>query len=123
MGLKSRRKRGAGTDFMSLREYEPGDAVRAIDWRATSRRRKPIVRQYQDEIDQRSFPGRHRLPTQPSHGRRLLLDRALDAVFLLSYVALKHHDAVALMGFGVDERWLPPRPWPGGNARFPERHP
>ncbi|HLO04707.1 MAG TPA: DUF58 domain-containing protein, partial [Symbiobacteriaceae bacterium] len=36
-GLKRARIRGTGTDFESLREYQPGDAYRAINWPATAR--------------------------------------------------------------------------------------
>ncbi|MCL2706320.1 MAG: DUF58 domain-containing protein, partial [Spirochaetaceae bacterium] len=52
VGLKNIRKRGHGLEFQSLREYQPGDPVKAIDWRATSRRQKPIIREYQEEQDQ-----------------------------------------------------------------------
>jgi len=51
-GIKIIRKRGQGMEFMNLREYQKGDSVKAIDWRATGRRNKPIVREYQEEQDQ-----------------------------------------------------------------------
>jgi uncharacterized protein (DUF58 family) len=37
---------GAGIDFADLREYEPGDDVRHIDWNVTARMESPFVRQY-----------------------------------------------------------------------------
>jgi uncharacterized protein (DUF58 family) len=131
-GLNTIRKRGQGMEFQSLREYQQGDSVRAIDWRATARRQKVIIREYQEEQDQqvlflldsgyrlhrreeiraaepeRSDPARlHETP-----GRSLIrtqFDDALEAVMLLSYVALKHGDAVAAGVFGAEDRWLPPR--------------
>jgi uncharacterized protein (DUF58 family) len=41
--------RGAGTDFLDLREYEPGDDVRHIDWNVTARMDTPFVRQYAED--------------------------------------------------------------------------
>ena len=37
---------GGGVDFANLREYEPGDDVRRIDWNVTARMATPFVRQY-----------------------------------------------------------------------------
>jgi uncharacterized protein (DUF58 family) len=41
--------RGAGMDFMDLREYEAGDDVRHIDWNVTARMDTPFVRQYAED--------------------------------------------------------------------------
>jgi uncharacterized protein (DUF58 family) len=41
--------RGAGMDFLDLREYEPGDDVRHIDWNVTARMDTPFVRQYAED--------------------------------------------------------------------------
>src|SRR5215831_3053108 len=41
--------RGNGTDFLDLREYEPGDDVRHIDWNVTARMDTPYVRQYTED--------------------------------------------------------------------------
>jgi uncharacterized protein (DUF58 family) len=41
--------RGVGTDFLDLREYEPGDDVRHIDWNVTARMDTPYVRQYTED--------------------------------------------------------------------------
>jgi uncharacterized protein (DUF58 family) len=43
--------RGFGTDFLDLREYEPGDDVRHIDWNVTARMDTPFVRQYAEDRD------------------------------------------------------------------------
>jgi uncharacterized protein (DUF58 family) len=40
---------GVGTDFHDLREYEPGDDVRHIDWNVTARMDTPFVRQYTED--------------------------------------------------------------------------
>jgi uncharacterized protein (DUF58 family) len=117
IGIKSYQQRGQGTDFKQLSEYRIGDSVRHIDWRATMRLKRPIVRQFQDERDQcvmvlvdcgrrmRADDRRQRAGT--SH-----FDQVLNAVMLLSYVALKQGDAVGAMTFGTpagEERSFPPR--------------
>jgi uncharacterized protein (DUF58 family) len=136
-GLNAIRKRGQGLEFQSLREYQQGDPVRAIDWRATARRQKFIIREYQEERDQqvlflldsgyrlhrreefraagtdhlrlaRSNRDRYGVPSGRTLARTQF-DDALEAVMLLSYVALKHGDAVAAGVFGAENRWLPPR--------------
>jgi uncharacterized protein (DUF58 family) len=43
--------RGVGTDFLDLREYEPGDDVRHIDWNDTARMETPYVRQYTEDSE------------------------------------------------------------------------
>jgi uncharacterized protein (DUF58 family) len=43
--------RGAGLDFADLREYQPGDDVRHIDWNVTARLQQPHVRQFTEDRD------------------------------------------------------------------------
>jgi uncharacterized protein (DUF58 family) len=120
------RRRGQGMEFLDLREYQPGDPVRAIDWRATGRRGKVIIREYQEEQDQQvlfildSGYRLHRREGElmpeymPEHQiRHTQFDSALNAVLLLSYAALRHGDSVAALSFGAEERWLPPGKGPG----------
>jgi len=40
---------GYGVDFADLREYQPGDDIRYIDWNVTARMNTPYVRQYVEE--------------------------------------------------------------------------
>jgi uncharacterized protein (DUF58 family) len=116
-GLKDRqgqreiRRRGQGMEFRSLRDFEEGDPVRSIDWRATARRLGPggawkyVVREYQEEQDQQVLcilDTGYRL-------HRSQFDSALYGALLLAYTALKHGDAAAAMSFGAQERWVPPR--------------
>jgi len=117
IGIKTYQLRGKGTDFKQLSEYRLGDSVRHIDWRATLRVSKPIVREYQDERDQcvmllldcgrRMRADDRRGAIGTSH-----FDQVLNAVMLLTYVALKQGDAVGAMTFGTpagDERSVAPR--------------
>lgn len=40
---------GSGTDLHGLRDYRPGDPLRSVDWKATARRGKPVVRLFEDQ--------------------------------------------------------------------------
>jgi uncharacterized protein (DUF58 family) len=110
LGIRKRPRRGEGLDFLQLREYREGDALRQIDWQATSRLQKGISREYQDERDQQIIflldCGRkmHARDEDLSH-----FDHALNAVLLLAHVALRQGDAVGLMTFSGERRWLAPR--------------
>ncbi len=105
IGIKSYPMRGSGTDFKQLADYRPGDAIRDVDWKATQRHGRPIVREYQDERDQRVVflldCGRRMRADEGSASRRTgHFDAALDALMLLAYVALKDGDEVGAMTFG-----------------------
>ncbi|WP_028445373.1 DUF58 domain-containing protein [Chitinimonas koreensis] len=110
LGSVRKRRRGEGTDFRQLREYRVGDSLRAIDWKATARQLKPISREYQEERDQQ-------VVFLLDCGRRMLardgdtshFDHALNAMLTLAWVAQKQGDAVGVMSFGGEPRWLPPQ--------------
>lgn len=117
IGIKTYRQRGEGTDFKQLSEYRYGDSVRHIDWKATLKLGKPIVREFQDERDQCILllidcGRRMRADDRPDDGAGAHFDQVLNAVMLLSYVALKQGDAVGALTFGVPpgtERLFAPR--------------
>jgi uncharacterized protein (DUF58 family) len=117
IGIKAYRQRGEGTDFKQLSEYNVGDSVRHIDWKASLRFEKPIVRQFQNERDQCVLllidAGRRMRADESSDGIGAShFDQVLNATMLLTYVALKHGDAVGALTFGTppgEERWFAPR--------------
>jgi uncharacterized protein (DUF58 family) len=117
IGIKTYQQRGEGTDFKQLSEYRTGDAVRHIDWKATLRFQKPIVRQFQNERDQCVMllidcGRRMRADDRQGDIGTAHFDQVLNASMLLTYVALKQGDAVGAMTFGTppgEERWFTPR--------------
>ncbi len=114
LGVLKKRRRGEGLEFHQLREYRVGDSSRQVDWKATSRMRKLISREYQDERDQQVFflldCGRRMRALELEGGDGLShFDHALNAVLLLSYVALRQGDAVGLLSFAGEKRFLRPR--------------
>ncbi len=46
-------RRGSGQDLLALRDYQPQDDLRHVDWKATARTRRLIVREYAAEDDKR----------------------------------------------------------------------
>jgi uncharacterized protein (DUF58 family) len=117
IGIKTYQRRGEGTDFKQLSEYRVGDSVRRIDWKATLRFDKPIVREFQDERDQCVMVlvdcGRRMRADDRQDGiGNAHFDQVLNAIMLLAYVALKQGDAVGAMTFGTPvgaERYFAPR--------------
>lgn len=51
-GTQALLQQGQGSDFLQLREYNAGDAIRQIDWKTSSRLRKLMSKAYEDENDQ-----------------------------------------------------------------------
>jgi uncharacterized protein (DUF58 family) len=117
IGIKTYQQRGEGTDFKQLSEYRSGDPVRHIDWRATLRFEKLIVREFQSERDQCVLllidcGRRMRADDRVGAIGSSHFDQVLNAVMLLSYVALKQGDAVGALTFGTppgDQHWFAPR--------------
>ena len=109
IGVKSYVQRGLGTDFRQLADYRTGDALRHIDWKATLRHQRPIVREFQDDRDQCVFflldSGRRMRAdesgTTDAHHRGSHFDEALNAMMLLAHVALGEGDEVGAMTFGA----------------------
>jgi len=109
-GFRAVRQRGEGGSFESLREYTRGDDPRTIDWKATARRSKLIVRQYEVERRQNvvMLVDAGRLMTEKV-GDRERLDYALTAALLLADVASLHGDQVGLLVFADRvQQYIPP---------------
>jgi uncharacterized protein (DUF58 family) len=117
LGIKNVRRRGEGTDFDQLTEYRAGDPVRHIDWKATLKAGHPITRVFQDERDQSVLflldcGRRMRADDTQSGIGASHFDQSLDALMLLTFVALASGDAVGAMTFGAaagQEKHFAPR--------------
>ncbi|MEM6792043.1 MAG: DUF58 domain-containing protein [Myxococcota bacterium] len=109
--IRALRRRGGESEFERLREYNRADEYRAIDWKATARRRTLISRTYQLETNQSVLfvLDGGRLMTGESDGLSLF-DHALDATLMLSHIAAKNGDHVGLMAFADEvRRFSPPQ--------------
>lgn len=111
IGIRAARFSGLGTEFESLRDYEPGDDYRDIDWKATARRGAPVVRRFEAERSQTVMLAidAGRLMT-PRVGTLTKLDRSVNAALLLAWLAAQAGDNVGLLVFARDVQvFLPPR--------------
>ena len=99
-GVKRIRRVGNNTDFEHIKDYVQGDDYRTINWRASARRAHLMVNVYQDERSQQIFSliDKGRLMQQAFHGMTLL-DYAINAALVLSYVAIHRQDKAGLMTF------------------------
>lgn len=110
-GTMRQARRLGGTEFSELREYRTGDSTRAIDWKATARRSRPIVRVLEPEQEQTLLIllDCGRLMTAQVCGLKRF-DWGLNATLALALAGLNRGDKV---GIGVFEReivsWSPPQ--------------
>ncbi len=112
MGLRRTRKIGQDNEFERLRDYTPDDNYKRIDWRTTARRRKLTVRDFQSNQSQRIIfmVDCGRMMTGTANGSSLL-DYSLNAMLMLSYVALKQGDSVGMISFSNSiHNFTPARP-------------
>ncbi|MBY0359034.1 MAG: DUF58 domain-containing protein [Candidatus Obscuribacterales bacterium] len=111
LGVLKVRRRGQGTDFASLREYVNGDDVRRMDWKATARKERPVLRIYEIEQEQTLMVlvDAGRMMTSELEGM-LRFDHALNAALSLALTGLTRNDQVGL-GIFADKPllYMPPR--------------
>jgi uncharacterized protein (DUF58 family) len=105
VGLRSAQGRGGGTEFESLREYSTDDEFRRLDWSATARAGKPIVRTYRAERNQS-------VVVLLDNGRLMAgrvdgvprVEHAMDAALMLATVATRLGDRYGLVVFDAAVR-------------------
>ncbi|MFY1045088.1 DUF58 domain-containing protein [Chryseobacterium sp. GP-SGM7] len=99
-GIKKIRKLGHTMEFEQIKEYVPGDDVRTINWKATSKTNRLMVNQFQDEKSQRIFMliDKGRTMKMPFSGLSLL-DYSINAAMALSHIILKKGDRAGMMTF------------------------
>src|SRR5579883_615391 len=108
--IRRARRQGIGTEFSELREYATGDDPRLIDWKATARRSRVLVRVLEPEQEQTLIVllDRGRLMTAQVNGLARF-DWGLNAALALALTGLNRGDRV---GIGVFDRqmhaWVPP---------------
>ncbi|MFV1968038.1 MAG: DUF58 domain-containing protein [Pirellulaceae bacterium] len=117
MGVRRTRRIGQDNEFERLRDYTLDDNYKHIDWRSTARRRKLTVRDFQTNQSQRIIflIDCGRMMTNQAAGLSLL-DHSLNAMLMLSFVALRQGDSVGLVCFSDQiHSYIPPR---GGMAQM-----
>jgi uncharacterized protein (DUF58 family) len=92
--------KGQGMEFAEVREYQPGDEVRAIDWNVTARMRRPFVRRYEEERELTvmlavDVSGSERFGT----ARRFKSEIATELAAVLALSAVRNNDRVGALLF------------------------
>src|SRR5262245_56473216 len=106
--------KGAGLSFEEVREYQPGDDVRTIDWNVTARTGHPFIKRY---VEERELTLLLVVDVSASQkfGTGLLTKRAAAAELaaLLALCAVSNNDRVGLVAFTSEvERFVPPNKGP-----------
>lgn len=104
---------GAGVDLASLREYQPGDDVRYIDWNVTARMETPYVREYVEDREVTAWflldlsPSVDFGATEPLREKRTVL---VELAATLARVLTRRGNRVGALVYGRDvEHTLPAR--------------
>lgn len=103
--------KGRGIEFLDVREYQPGDDVRTIDWKVTARFGRPYVKKFAEErelvvILLVDASGSDRFGTR----RLFKLEQAAQVAATLAFSAIRNNDKVGLVFFTDQiEKYVPPR--------------
>jgi uncharacterized protein (DUF58 family) len=103
--------KGRGMEFAEVREYEPGDDVRTIDWNVSAKMGHAFVKKFTEEreltvvlVVDASASGRFGTCTSTK------LETAAEIAALLAFSAIRNNDRVGLLLFTDRiERFVPPR--------------
>src|SRR6476660_9734514 len=103
--------KGAGIAFEEVREYQPGDDVRAIDWNVTARMGHPFIKRF---VEERELTVVLAVDCSSSHqfGTRYQQKRevAAELAAVLAFSAISNNDRVGLIAFTDRvEHFVPPR--------------
>ncbi|MBX3379032.1 MAG: DUF58 domain-containing protein [Phycisphaeraceae bacterium] len=114
--------KGRGIEFADVREYEPGDDVRTIDWNVTARTGKPFIKRFVEERELTVFlavdlsASESFLSTQGPRTKRRI---AIETAAVLALSASSNHDRVGLCLFTEEiELYLPPGKGRGHSLRL-----
>ena len=103
--------RGRGMEFEEVREYQPGDDIRHIDWNVTARMGQPYVKMHREE---RELTVMLLVDVSSSgafgSGTKLKNEVAAEIAALIAYTAIKSNDRVGLIIFSDRiEHFIPPK--------------
>ena len=102
--------KGSGLSFDDVREYQPGDDIRGIDWNVTARTGTPFVKRYVEERELTvllavDLSGSQRFGTQTQTKRAV----AAELAALVAFCAINNQDRVGLLVFTDRiEQYVPP---------------
>ncbi len=103
--------KGQGMNFEEVREYQPGDDVRAIDWNVTARMNHPFVKKF---VEERELTVRLVVDASGSgrfgSGAQSKRELAAEVASVLAFSAIRNNDKVGLILFtDAVEKFIPPK--------------
>lgn len=115
LGIKKIRRPGNKTEFEQIREYVKGDEYRKINWKASARRHELMVNVHEEEKSQQliCIIDKGRVMQQSFRGMTLL-DYAINASLVLSYIAIYKEDKAGIATFcDAFDSYVAPSKLPG----------
>lgn len=103
--------KGQGMEFHEVREYFPGDDIRAIDWNVTARTGRPFIKKFVEERELTvmlmvDISASLSFGSTPQMKKNL----AAELAAVLAFAAIKNNDRVGLILFSDEvEQYVPPR--------------
>jgi len=103
--------KGRGMAFSEVRDYNPGDEIRTIDWNVTARTGEPYVKVFEEERELTlmlivDISGSENFGTKEHFKRELITE--LSAI--LSFSAIQNNDKIGLILFSDHvEKYIPPK--------------
>ncbi len=99
-GIKKLRRIGHSYEFEQIRNYQIGDDIRCINWKATSKRNTLMVNQFGDEKSQQIYSvlDMSRVMLMPFNGLSLL-DYAVNSSLVIANTALIKYDKAGIISF------------------------
>ena len=103
--------KGKGLEFEDVREYEPGDEIRTIDWNVTARSQRLYVKNYREERELTvMLVVDISASSHYSHTSRFKSEMIAELAALLAFSAIKNQDKVGLILFSSEvELYLKPK--------------
>lgn len=103
--------KGRGMEFEEVREYQPGDEIRTIDWNVTARMGRPFIKRY---VEERELTVMLLVDVSASGNfgsiKQLKNEVAIDICALLAFSAIKNNDKVGMIMFtDTIEKFIPPK--------------
>ena len=102
-GNRLSKLRGRGIDFSEVRQYQPGDDIRTIDWRVTARKNKPHTKVFREERERLTLVVVDQTQSMFFGSQvRLKSVAAAEVAATAAWQALNHNDRVGGMIIGND---------------------
>jgi uncharacterized protein (DUF58 family) len=103
--------KGQGMNFEEVREYQPGDDVRSIDWNVTARMNHPFIKKF---VEERELTLMLVVDVSGSglfgSGNQSKRELAAEIASVLAFSAIRNNDKVGLILFSDEvEKFIPPR--------------